>query len=263
MLTPYAPQLLALLGVWALAVITPGPDFLATSRYAVARSRRDGVLVGLGVAAGIAVWVTLSLAGLSFVMARANGLLTALRLLGALYLIWLGAQALWSAARGAGAGEVGDAAINGQRTWTGNKSRWPFKASSRAPALQGQEAAPSPLRTPALQGQEGGEADRARETRRGRLPSWLIGFLTNISNPKALAFFSSIFALLLPARPPLLLDVTILAGMVGISAGWFSLVALLFSLPAIARAYRRAQRWIDAITGGLFLALGLRLAANG
>lgn len=214
-LTAYAPQLLALLGVWALAVITPGPDFVATSRYAIARSRRDGVLVGLGVACGIAIWVTLSLAGLGFVMARASGPLAILRLLGALYLIWLGAQALWSAARPKRAAESGSQAL-----------------------------APT--------GREG-----------NALPSWVIGFLTNIGNPKALAFFTSIFALLLPARPPLWLDVSILMGMVSISAGWFSLVALLFSLAPVARAYRRAQRWIDALTGGIFVALGLRLAVNG
>lgn len=209
---PYAPQLLALLGIWILAVITPGPDFVATSRYAIARSRRDGVLVALGVACGIAIWVTLSLAGLGFAMARASGALSILRLLGALYLIWLGGQALWSAAR-------------------------PKRGTEEAAAINGRRA--------------------------GRLPSWVIGFLTNIGNPKALAFFGSIFALLLPARPPLWLDVVVLMGMVAISAGWFSLVALLFSLAPVARAYRRAQRGIDAITGGIFVALGLRLAANG
>lgn len=235
----YAPHLLALLGVWLLAVITPGPDFVATSHYAVARSRRDGALVGLGVACGVAIWVTLSLAGLGFAMVYLRGPLAVLRLLGALYLIFLGAQALWSAARP----QRGDsAAINGRRTDQGDESldaARAFMPSSRAPAFQGREAA-----------------------RPRRLPSWLIGFLTNIGNAKALAFFTSIFALLLPANPPLWLDAAILMGMVGISAGWFSLVALLFSLGPVARGYRRAQRWIDAITGGVFVALGLKLATE-
>lgn len=214
----YAPNLLAALGVWTLAVITPGPDFVATTRYAIARSRRDGILVALGVACGVAIWVTLSLAGLGFAMTRASSLFATIRLLGALYLMWLGVQALWSAARGS------HGATNGQ------------------PAESAESAA-------------GG--------RWGRLPSWLIGFLTNISNPKALAFFGSIFALLLPAHIPLWLAVATGAGMLAISAGWFSLVALLFSLPPISRVYRRAQRWIDAITGGVFVVLGARLAANG
>jgi threonine/homoserine/homoserine lactone efflux protein len=225
-LAAYAPRLLALLGVWLLAVITPGPDFVATSRYAVARSRRDGVLVGLGVAGGIAVWVTLSLVGLGFAMIYLSAPLAILRFLGALYLIWLGAQALWSAAH-----PRRDAAMNAQRTDI--------------------ETDPS-----STHGREPGRAAR-------RLPSWVAGFLTNIGNPKALAFFGSIFALLLPANPPLWLDGAILVGMVGISAGWFSLVALLFSLAPVARAYRHAQRWVDAITGGIFVALGIRLAAGG
>jgi threonine efflux protein len=210
----YAPHLLALLGVWLLAVITPGPDFVATSRYAVARSRRDGVLVGMGVACGIAIWVTLSLAGLGFAMVELRGPLTILRYLGALYLVWLGGHALWSAAR-------------------------PGRTASAV------EAAVHPA-----------------DARRARLPSWLIGFLTNIGNAKALAFFTSIFALLLPVNPPLWLDAAILVGMVGISAGWFSLVALLFSLAPVTRFYQRARRWIDAITGGVFVALGLTLATE-
>ncbi len=215
----YAPQLFTLLGVWALAVISPGPNFLATSRYAIARSRRDGVLVGLGATSGLAVWITLSLTGLSYALTHAGGPLAILRWLGALYLIWLGVLALWSAAR--------------------------------------------PRRAPA--GAEGAK-DMARSTtisRFERLPSWVIGFLTSIGNPRALVFFGSIFALLLPARPPLWLDATILLSMLAIAAGWFSLVALLFSLAPVTRVYRRAQRWIDAVTGAAFIALGLQLVVSG
>lgn len=239
----YAPHLLALLGVWLLAVITPGPDFVATSHYAVARSRRDGALVGLGAACGVAIWVTLSLAGLGFAMAYLRGPLTVLRLLGALYLIYLGAHALWSAARPQ---RAGGAVTNGRRTDGGAEAQTLRDGANRA-------CMPS-SRGPAFQDLEGAAPHH--------LPSWLIGFLTNIGNAKALAFFTSIFALLLPANPPLWLDAAILVGMVSISAGWFSLVALLFSLGPVARFYRRAQRWIDALTGGVFIALGLVLATD-
>jgi threonine/homoserine/homoserine lactone efflux protein len=50
--------------VWLLAVITPGPDFLVTVRYAAARSRRHGMAVGAGVACGILVWSSGSRLGL-------------------------------------------------------------------------------------------------------------------------------------------------------------------------------------------------------
>jgi len=44
-----------------------------------------------------------------------------------------------------------------------------------------------------------------------RISSWQVGFLTNISNPKAVAFFGSIFALLLPAHASFWLQLTITA----------------------------------------------------
>lgn len=219
-LAAYAPRLLALLGVWSLLVITPGPDFAVVSRTAVARSRRAGILTGMGTSSGVAVWVTLSLAGLGFAVTYLSGPLLVLRLLGALYLIYLGGRALWSAAH---------------------------------PATD----LPSPERR---------EPSRSSEARAGgevRMPSWVVGFVTNIGNPKALAFFGSIFALFLPAHTPLWLDATILVGMVSIAAVWYTLVSLLFSLAPVSRAYHRAQRWVDAITGGIFIALGVRLAANG
>jgi threonine/homoserine/homoserine lactone efflux protein len=49
---------------------------------------------------------------------------------------------------------------------------------------------------------------------------------------------------------------------VAIAATWYGLVALTFSLPPVARAYRRGRRWIDYLTGGVFLALGARLAVG-
>jgi hypothetical protein len=51
----YLPQLLALAGVWTIVVISPGPDFVATVHHAVSRSRRDGLLVALGISTGTEV----------------------------------------------------------------------------------------------------------------------------------------------------------------------------------------------------------------
>lgn len=42
-------ELLSLLAAWVVAVISPGPDFLAVLRTAAAHGRRPGVIVGLGV----------------------------------------------------------------------------------------------------------------------------------------------------------------------------------------------------------------------
>jgi RhtB (resistance to homoserine/threonine) family protein len=92
-------SLAALLTVWTLALLIPGPDFLAVSHASVARSRRDAVFVGLGVAAAMAVWATTSLVGLTVLLVRFQPVFEAVRLAGAAYLAWLAFQLLRSAAR--------------------------------------------------------------------------------------------------------------------------------------------------------------------
>lgn len=89
----------ALLTVWTLALLIPGPDFLAVSHASVARSRRDAVFVGLGVASAMAVWATTSLVGLTVLLVRFQPVFEAVRLAGAAYLAWLAFQLLRSAVR--------------------------------------------------------------------------------------------------------------------------------------------------------------------
>ena len=90
---------IALLTVWTLALMIPGPDFLAVSHASVARSRRDAVFVGFGVAAAMAVWATTSLVGLTVLLVRFQPVFEAVRVAGAAYLLWLAFQLLRSAAR--------------------------------------------------------------------------------------------------------------------------------------------------------------------
>jgi threonine efflux protein len=90
--------------------------------------------------------------------------------------------------------------------------------------------------------------------------AWRVGFLTDISNPKAAAFFGSLFAALLPMHAPLWVLVAAVTLVVLIEFTWYCLMAYLFACKQVARAYRRAKRWIDYITGGLYILLGGRLA---
>ena len=93
----YANSLLLLTGVLALSMISPGPNFAIVTATAINASRRAGLIAGLGLAAASATWTLLTLAGLGFVIARIGWLYTALRLVGALYLIYLGARMIWGA----------------------------------------------------------------------------------------------------------------------------------------------------------------------
>ncbi|BEO06619.1 threonine export protein RhtC [Serratia marcescens] len=89
--------------------------------------------------------------------------------------------------------------------------------------------------------------------------SFIRGFLTNLSNPKAVIYFGSVFSLFVGdsvgagARWGLFLLI------VAETFVWFSLVAMVFALPAMRRGYQRLAKWIDGVAGVLFTGFGLHL----
>jgi threonine/homoserine/homoserine lactone efflux protein len=88
------------------------------------------------------------------------------------------------------------------------------------------------------------------------------GLLTNLANPKALALFGSLFAVLVPPDAPAWFSVSFLVAVVVSTAVWYALVAVLMSTDLIGRAYHRLERGINAVTGVVFVAVGARLAAR-
>jgi threonine/homoserine/homoserine lactone efflux protein len=90
----------AFLGVSALVIVTPGPDTALTIRNSLLGGRRAGAFTALGVSTGQAVWTVAASAGIVALLAASEPAFTALRLAGAAYLVFLGAQALLHAVRG-------------------------------------------------------------------------------------------------------------------------------------------------------------------
>jgi threonine/homoserine/homoserine lactone efflux protein len=78
--------------VQLLAVISPGPSFLITARTAVAQSRTDGVKVALGLGAGTILWAAAALLGLNVLFRALPPLFIAMKVLGALFLLWIAFQ---------------------------------------------------------------------------------------------------------------------------------------------------------------------------
>lgn len=78
--------------VQLLAVMSPGPSFLVTAQTAVARSRADGVKVALGLGAGTVVWAAAALLGLNVLFHQVHWLFVAMKVAGALFLIWIAIQ---------------------------------------------------------------------------------------------------------------------------------------------------------------------------
>ena len=82
---------LGFLGVVALAYFIPGPDMAVILRAAT-RGWRPGVAAAVGAQAGLCVHLGLAVAGLSVVLARHPEALTAIRVAGGLYLLYLGGR---------------------------------------------------------------------------------------------------------------------------------------------------------------------------
>ena len=78
--------------VQIVAVISPGPSFLITARTSVAKSRGDGIKVALGLAAGTVVWSSLALLGLNTVFHALPMVFTAMKFVGALFILWIAWQ---------------------------------------------------------------------------------------------------------------------------------------------------------------------------
>lgn len=85
---------LVLFLVAALALnLTPGPDMLYVLANGLARGARGGALAALGISAGCVVHAVAAVAGLTALAATVPAALTAIKLVGAAYLIWLGIDA--------------------------------------------------------------------------------------------------------------------------------------------------------------------------
>lgn len=87
----------------------------------------------------------------------------------------------------------------------------------------------------------------------------LRGFLTQISNPKVVVFFGSVFVAILPNEVPGWMIAALIAIVTINEIVWYSLVSLLFGSSPMRRFYLMAKSWIDRATAALLGALGLRL----
>ena len=89
-----------------------------------------------------------------------------------------------------------------------------------------------------------------------------MGLLTDLSNPKAAAFFTSLFAVAVPAGAPVGFQTGIVAVVVGTALGWYMLVAVAVAVGPLARAYQRGHTVIQRAAGVLFVGFGLKLLAD-
>jgi threonine/homoserine/homoserine lactone efflux protein len=205
----YALPLLGFALAHLLAAASPGPSFVFITHTAVARSRGAGVLASLAMAVGALVWAAGALYGLQALMTQIAWLELAIRLAGAIYLIWLGITLL--------------------------RSR-PGPVAAEAPV-------PEPVKGSGM-----------------RL--FLRALVLQLSNPKVMVFFGSIFVALLPSEAPPWVFLAALGIVFVNEFVWYAALSLLFSTRGAKLVFDRWRVWIDRVTGGFLTLLGIRLALD-
>lgn len=207
----HASSLLSLAAVYLAVLASPGPNFFILSQLSLDGRRRDALWTVLGLSTGSVVWVVLSLAGLSALLASHPVVATAVRFLGAFYLVWCGFVLLRSAL-------------------------FPTRRQ-RLTAL----ASPSVA---------------------SRCAAYRSGLLTGLTNPKAAAFWTSVFATLLPhAMAAWFFAATVLL-VAAMSLSWHLGITLVFGLPSLRKRYLRFEHTINGIAGGALVLLGLQRIAS-
>ncbi|MBI3714506.1 MAG: LysE family transporter [Betaproteobacteria bacterium] len=95
-----------------------------------------------------------------------------------------------------------------------------------------------------------------------RRRSLLLGFTTNVSNPKASIIYASVFAAFLPPAPSLAFNVAVVMLVTAVEVGWYSIVAMTLSTDRPRSAYLRYKATVDRVAGGVMMALGLKLISS-
>ncbi len=82
--------LLSVAGIWTLADVTPGPNFLLTIQTALGQSRPAALWNVLGIACGTVIWGLCGFFGIALLFRAAPWMYATLKLVGGGYLVYLG-----------------------------------------------------------------------------------------------------------------------------------------------------------------------------
>jgi len=82
--------LLSVATIWAVACITPGPNTLLVMRYALTAPRRVPIVAAIGTITGTLCWGLAGWLGINVLFQAAPFAYVALKVVGGLYLVWLG-----------------------------------------------------------------------------------------------------------------------------------------------------------------------------
>lgn len=91
---------------------------------------------------------------------------------------------------------------------------------------------------------------------------FLLGFATNVLNPKPVLFFLSLFTALVSHDTPAAIQAVYGLLMAATLILWFVGVSTFFTVTSVRERFVAWGRWFNRITGMIFIGLGIRLATQ-
>ncbi|WP_310718052.1 LysE family translocator [Streptomyces lydicus] len=214
-------SLIGFTAVAALLTVSPGPDFAVVLRTALSSGRRAALCSALGIATGCFVWGLAGAVGLTAMLSASKAAYHALRVAGALYLMWLGVQALRSARRIRPAG-------------AGSAASPPGRAAHESTVEPDSSTGPvTPLR------------------------AFRTGLLTNVLNPKVGVVYISLLPQFIPHGAPVVATTLLLVAVhAALGVLWLGGIAVAVHRARAVLQRPRVRQRLDQATGGVLLALG-------
>ena len=199
------PSLFSFLGLYSLAIFSPGPNFLLVTSKALNYSRKEGVLTAFGVATGSGVFAFAGLVGLLPLVKTLPNFMGFMRFAGGGYLVWIGLDMLRTSREGVGRVEEG-----AQRT---SSPYIPYRH----------------------------------------------GLITNLTNPKAWAFYLSLFTLVMETSFPVWSQIMLNVSMFLISLTWYVSVVCLVSSKTFQPFFLNYKPLLQGLLGVLVIIAGTKV----
>ena len=196
---------LAICLAMATGAISPGPSFVVVARTSLAHGRKQGMKVALGMGLAGLAYALIAELGIGALVKSNPTIFLVFKIVGSLYLAYLGVMMLRHA----------------RETLGGNTN--------------GVEPA----------------------------SGFFQGLRTQLSNPKTVIVYASIFAALMPRSPEPWLFVALPITIGLIESAWYLVVATLFATSRASSAYAKAKAPIDMVAGSVIILLAVSLAFLG
>lgn len=233
-----AAQLLGLFGVWAIAVVSPGPDVVVVLQRALA-GRRQGLATALGIVTGLTVWLAAAFAGVATLVRVYPQVMTGLQVAGGLLLATLG--------------------VLGLRGWWRSRRATPPPATAASTTAAPATTAPpsDPLLGIGIRYPDSDSGSRIGVADLVPRADFTRGLVTNLANPKALVFFGAVLTPFLREEVSPAWSMALVAGMIAVALAWFGGLALLASHRVVNERVGRLLPWVDVVASTLFVVVGV------